>query len=336
MDKNLHFELSQNTVFLKRNGSNCLSGTLVLCLGKPTRIRRAEVNLKGVFRRQPREWPVFNTSVSLLQTNILRPLYLSPGRHEFPFTIPLPLSRHMKETVEGVDGYAVFYRLKGSVAVSGKEISCSERIRIYHALELQTDDPVGVYNEWPQKIRYSIDTPSRYVPFGSTVPLEINLAPLTEGIQLESITVEMLEDQNLADEYFSNNSAERLVQSRRICERKFNSIKDLDFGNNNYYNNDYDNTDSDNGFCVSISLPTSLSAYSQDVMVGHLDISHRLIVTLFIRNDNHISSIRAAVPVVIYMPCANHVKDGIPPRYEDHMLDLPVDMSHLDRLPSYK
>ncbi|PYI31151.1 hypothetical protein BP00DRAFT_446773 [Aspergillus indologenus CBS 114.80] len=346
---NLHFELDPyaHRVFLPVEGNPIpegphITGKLILSLAQPMRIGSIDVQLRGFMKRRwgsserPQtltrsctESVIFQRSWQLMRTPVFQSRIYAPGRHEVILDLALGSGEHMRESVDGVEGYSVSYLLTGTVARRlASDLTCHESIKVYRSYapsEWYSFATVhALDNEWPGKIRYSITYPTIQIPFGSDLCPRIQLYPLTEGLQIESITIELVETHHFApNPSFDGEFLNRIARSRVICRKEVSSSKDPDISVH----------EPDGGYEVAplVPLPTSIHDCAQAVQSSHFDITHNVTVTIRIINmDGHISSVRASTPVVIYMHNVDitqlkasslYSRHIIPPVYGKHQED---------------
>ncbi|RAL14190.1 uncharacterized protein BO97DRAFT_423105 [Aspergillus homomorphus CBS 101889] len=344
----MHYSSGSDQVFLHPAGSlgeesPRIAGTLVMSLVQPTKIAAIEVQLKGVMKRKwgSLESVIYQSSWRLAEASMFQTLIYGPGRHEIPLNIALDLGEHMRETVEAVEGYSVTYLLTGRVLKRfTKDLTCRERIKIYRNPPLtgweSAFPPPSFENEWPGKIRYFLNLTSSWVPFGSHICPRLHLVPLADGLQVESIGIEVVETHGFAPISSYNGRFMRPVnRCRVVCEKWFSSAKDMAIAT----------FDHDNGyeFSLLVPLPRSVLACAQDVQSSHFDITHKVVFTLRIINaDGHISAVRASIPVAIHMYRVDvnqlrtstlYARHIIPPVYGKHEEDtLVTDNDLIDRL----
>ncbi|RAK80047.1 arrestin C-terminal domain-containing protein [Aspergillus fijiensis CBS 313.89] len=346
---NLHFELDVNVhkVFLPAEGSLIsesphITGKLVLSLAQPMRIGSIDVQLRGIMKRRwgsfersqtltqsCTESVIFQRSWQLMRTTVFRSRIYAPGRHEIPLSLAFGSGEHMRESVDGVEGYSVSYLLIGRVTRKfASDLTCHKNIKVYrsHApsewYSFATAHTLD--NEWPGKIRYSISIPATQIPFGSDLCPRIQISPLTEGLQVESITIEVVETHHFApNPSFDGGFLKRIDRSRVVCGKEFSSTKDRDISTQEI----------EGGYEVAplVALPTSIYDCAQAVQSSHFDITHNVVVTIRIINmDRHVSSVRALIPVVIFMHNVDTIqlkasslysRHIIPPVYGKHQED---------------
>ncbi|KAL4908634.1 hypothetical protein BDW74DRAFT_102300 [Aspergillus multicolor] len=347
---NLHFEFSPGSdrLFLQldsdRNDDEKprIVGVLVMSFARPTRISSIRVTLEGVKRRrwidpvapgvlskEHVESTVFYRSWPLIQFPILKGRVYAPGRHDIPLDIILDSLYCVPETVDGVEGYQVSYSLVGHVGRRlASDLTCDHNIKIYSTLSRRsiqyTMPQATLDNEWPGKVQYSLSLADALVPFGSDIRPYLHILPLTEGLQIESIEVKVIETHGFAPStpYYTG-CQNRTEQERVVSARLFTSAKDMDSSTID--------EGSALGISLLVSLPASLTHCAQDVRTSYFDIRHRAVFTIRLINlDGHISMIRASLPLVIYMHVADnaqlrnfslYARNIIPPSYGEHEED---------------
>lgn len=110
---------------------------------------------------------------------------------------------------------------------------------------------------------------------------------MTEGLQVESITIEVVETHHFApNPSFDGGFLERIDRSRVVCGKEFSSTKDRDISTQEI----------EGGYEVAplVALSTSIYDCAQAVQSSHFNITHNVVVTIRIINmDRHVSSVSA-------------------------------------------
>lgn len=283
---------------------------------------------------------------------------LLPDNYEWPFDCIL--EGGLPESVEGLKDAWIIYRLKAEIGRRrGKDIVVRKPLRIVRtldpsALEL-SHAMVGtcglanteiltylqsVENIWPNKIEYSISTPSKAIIFGSFLRVDFKLIPLLKGLVIGNITTQVREEQEFIVDPSWNVSAlsggqskhDRVIasDSYTIDAEKDEQIID----------------EAAEGFQFSrfLELPKSLHQCLQDCNVKGIKVRHKVKFNVQLHNpDGHISELRANLPVAFYispnLPINEHnnlvdqtpqasraavasdLNSAAPPLYGQHTLD---------------
>ena len=144
------------------------------------------------------------------------------------------------------------------------DLSCKKNIRLVRTLRpdaLELHESVVVENTWPAKVDYSISVPSKAVPIGSIVPINISIIPLTKGLRLGLIKITLLEIFQLMGNPGTFTKHERIVTKMKIKDPKKYLSQYLE--NENY---DMENLQFQDKWEVDMELPLppSLSKSTQD------------------------------------------------------------------------
>lgn len=138
---------------------------------------------------------------------------------------------------------------------------------------------------WPEKVDYSLSTPTKAVIFGTKVQVDFKLVPLLKGLRFGKVTTELNEKQEV-----SLKARNAPVKSRHI-QRPI--AKDEYRFPNNAESIDIEGQD---GFTFSraISIPQSLKSCLQTVDALGIKIRHSLSFNIQMHNpDGHISEVSA-------------------------------------------
>lgn len=245
---------------------------------------------------------------------------LGRGNYEFPFSLILPGSLY--ESVEGLPGGSLFYKLEATIdrGKFAKRKVCSKHLRVVRTLSAdatELQESMAIDNSWPKKIDYTISIPSRAIAVGSAIPVNFFMVPLLKGLKLGKITIKLLEYYAFAGTnatgsnhtHQNDRTIHELVVDPppdRIYDtmENYSLLTDSPSDNclnpvNNYMKLLYDQWDVEKSFQV----PPSLSQCTQDVTLEtYLKVRHKLSITVALKNPNgHTSELRATLPVILYI-----------------------------------
>lgn len=216
---------------------------------------------------------------------------LASGNYEIPFSAILP--GHMPESVEGLPGASVTYKLEAlidrgkfhNVMLAKKHVRV---VRTMTADAVELSETMAVDNTWPNKVEYSLSVPSKAIAIGSGTPVSITLVPLLKGLRLGTIKMTLVEMYGYIGYLPPPHLAERVV-----CER------DIPMPSEDDPRCQMDKWD----FTYFLRVPLSLSKCTQDVEVSpHLKVRHKLkFVIGLINPDGHVSELRASLPMQLFI-----------------------------------
>lgn len=211
------------------------------------------------------------------------------GNYEFPFEIILP--GDIPETVEGMDGGQVIYKLSATIE-RGKwanNIHAKKYFRVIRTIgsdSFELSQTVSIENTWPGKIDYAISIPSKAVAIGSHVPVSLVLQPLVKGLKLGQVKVQLAELIQLSTPLGQTSSKDRIAHEFLL------PLPDSE-------------TQSLDSWEVHemVPLPTSLTKCTQDAVVGSfIKVAHKLKFAVpLINPDGHTSELRASLPIFLFI-----------------------------------
>ncbi|OKL56332.1 putative HECT-type ubiquitin ligase-interacting protein creD [Talaromyces atroroseus] len=287
-----------------------LRGTLVLCLSEPLTIKHLKLTLTGMSRvcwhlpasataggRKPykekvffeKEWKFRDAGKGKTET-------LPADNYEFPFDVILEGS--LPESVEGLHDTWVTYRFKAEIGRKyARDIIIRKPVRIVRTLDpsaLELAHAMSVENIWPNKIEYSISTPTKAVIFGASVRIDFRLVPLLKGLKIGCITSQLIETHELTmnpDDPVSVHNTYKSTRTIKTDDYELNEEEQLEI---------LDETVEGFQFSRSLELPQSLSRCLQDADVKGIKIRHKLKFRIQLHNpDGHTSELRATLPVSV-------------------------------------
>lgn len=216
---------------------------------------------------------------------------LVQGNYEFPFSAVLP--GDMPESVEGLRGASVVYKLEATID-RGKfhnKMVTKKHLRVLRTLttdSVELSETVAVDNTWPKKVEYSLNVPSKAIAIGSNIPISFMLVPLLKGLRLGDIKIQLVEYSSCVGYLPPAHSDERIVVSKTISQPNEN---DPDFQMDKWEIDNY------------LKVPDSLSKCTQDCDIQNfIKVRHKLKFTIGLINpDNHVSELRASLPVQLFI-----------------------------------
>ena len=137
---------------------------------------------------------------------------------------------------------------------------------------------------WPNKIDYSISTPTKAAVFGSIIQVDFRLIPLVKGLTIGKINIELIELQDVdTSSVFTYNrsySYENIVSTEEWELAEGTQTQDID-GQEGYR------------FMRCVKIPKNLRSCVQDVDAMGIKVQHRLIVHIRLKNpEGHNSEVR--------------------------------------------
>ncbi|KAI4143628.1 MAG: hypothetical protein LQ341_002867, partial [Variospora aurantia] len=339
--------LDQSTLILRGNedeaSSALLKGTLVLCLSEPLRAPSIRLRFTGEKRAgwdssHAKKDEVFvRHTWEFLNTGSRRGETLPAGNYEWPFDYILP--GHTPESVEGLQGSWIIYRMKATVerGILAQNILARKHVRIVRTLDtaaLELFHEMAVDNTWANKIDYTLSTPTKAVIFGTTVQVDFRIASLLKGLKIGEVSLKISETQDVTIDTRRQGKRSKIRVTRDIAEDKFEFPQDQETvlidGQDSWV------------FTRQINLPKSLSKCLQTVDARGIKTRHNLLFNVKLINpDQHVSELHASLPLYIYIS-PNLLLDesnntimhnlsgvdpeafavGAPPTYGDHQLDM--------------
>lgn len=142
-------------------------------------------------------------------------------------------------------------------------------------------------NVWPNKIEYSISTPSKAVIFGTSIKVEFRLLPLLKGLKIGTISTQVLESHEFtldpeAGTGLHNNY--KTVKTIAVDEHELDEETDRQI---------LDEEAEGFNFIRYLDLPKTLNRCLQDTDVCGIKIRHKLKFNVQLLNpDGHTSEVR--------------------------------------------
>ncbi|KAL4787705.1 hypothetical protein BJX76DRAFT_285754 [Aspergillus varians] len=289
-----------------------LSGKLILCLSEPISSKHIRLHLTGISRvcwhlpsssagggrKNWRERVFYEKTWGFRDAGKGKTEILPAGNYEYPFDVILEGS--MPESVEGLADNYVTYRFKAEIGRKyAKDIIMRRPLRIIRTLEsnaLELSHAMSVENIWPNKIEYSISTPTKAVIFGTSIRVDFKLIPLLKGLGIGQIISQLIETQDLTlnpedpDAIRNTYKTTRTIINDEYTLDQDNSLEIIDEAAEGYQ------------FSRVLDLPKTLTRCLQDTDTRGIKIRHKLKFRVQLLNpDGHISELRATLPVSIFI-----------------------------------
>ncbi|KAL9110456.1 MAG: hypothetical protein Q9227_005000 [Pyrenula ochraceoflavens] len=285
-----------------------LKGSVVLCLTEPMTVKYIRLTLTGISRvswylntatsskRAFRERSFFEKTWLLQDPGKGKTEIMKVDNYEFPFDLILDGS--LPESVEGLGETFVIYRFRAEIGRKySKDIVTRKPLRIIRTLDpsnLELSYAMSVDNIWPNKIEYSISTPTKAVAFGTSVKVNFRLVSLLKGLRIGQITTQVLESHELMLD-FENRYSQIHKNQKVIAEDEYM----VDDGSEpQILNEEAEGYE----FARHIELPKSLRKCLQDTEARGIKIRHKLKFNVQLHNpDGHVSELRASLPVSFFI-----------------------------------
>ncbi|KAL2862662.1 arrestin family protein [Aspergillus lucknowensis] len=289
-----------------------LSGKLILCVSEPISIKHLRLHLTGISRvcwhfpsgsaaggrKNWRERVFYEKSWRFRDAGKSKTEILPAGNYEYPFDVILEGS--MPESVEGLSDTYVTYRFKAEIGRKyAKDIILRRPLRIIRTLDssaLELSHAMSVENIWPNKIEYSISTPTKAVIFGTTIRVDFRLIPLLKGLGIGQIVSQLVETHDLTLNPDDPDAIRNTYKNTRTIindEHTIDADQSLDI---------IDEAAEGYQFSRFLELPKTLARCLQDTDTRGIKIRHKLKFRVQLLNpDGHISELRATLPVSIFI-----------------------------------
>lgn len=142
---------------------------------------------------------------------------------------------------------------------------------------------------WPEKVDYSLSTPTKAVIFGTTVQVDFKLIPLLKGLKIGKIITELKEKQEVSIK--PPRAPKKRREVTRIVTKDEYCLAE---------NVEPDNIGGQDGYVFSrtLSIPQNLRKCLQSVDALGIKIRHSLHFTVQMHNpDEHVSEVGANLSV---------------------------------------
>ena len=160
-------------------------------------------------------------------------------------------------------------------------------------MRLCTDYEQMVESVWPNKLDYTVSTPTKGVIFGTDLRVELVLVPLLKGLRIGKIVIELTEDDVLSAPKTRYNKKEHRI-SRTVAKDESEPVED----------EMVDIEGRGEGYWIhrSIPIPKSLSKCMQSTDAQGIRIKHRINFAVKLLNpDGHYSELRCNLPVHVFI-----------------------------------
>ncbi|KAL2789093.1 hypothetical protein BJX66DRAFT_239754 [Aspergillus keveii] len=330
-----------------------LSGKLILCLSEPISHKHIRLHLTGISRvcwhlpsssagggrKNWRERVFYEKTWKFRDAGKSKTEILPAGNYEYPFDVILEGS--MPESVEGLSDTYVTYRFKAEIGRKyAKDIIVRRPLRIIRTLEssaLELSHAMSVENIWPNKIEYSISTPTKAVIFGTSIRVDFKLIPLLKGLGIGQIVSQLIETHDLTLNPEDPDAVRNTYKNTRTIvndEHTIDADQNLEI---------IDEAAEGYQFSRLLDLPKTLARCLQDTDTRGIKVRHKLKFRVQLLNpDGHISELRATLPVSIFISpnlaiddnntlvdvtpqatqaAINDIAQQAPPLYGEHQFD---------------
>ncbi|KAF7624847.1 hypothetical protein COH20_004779 [Aspergillus flavus] len=311
------YSLDKSCIFLPTSNFSeskaCISGKLRLSLAQAITVKGISVQVRGIaklpydegtFFRSYHEENTFAATQPLASSHQQNPFSLPAGDYEFPFSIPL--NRNMLETIPGPETNYHSYQVHAMIERRlNRNIVVSEPLRIYKRFSVEESlNWMSALNsidkQWDNVAQYSISIPDVNIPFGATFPMKLRFAPLSKGIKLHALTIDVIEQHEVkisAPAAYSAQFNVHFLSSKRehIIFNERHNLDDCIAP---------ESEEPDLEWCITktISLPQDLAACTQDVSSKMMTIKHQVAFTVELLGvGKGLSMIKGTIPFNIYM-----------------------------------
>lgn len=141
-------------------------------------------------------------------------------------------------------------------------------------------------NVWPNKIEYSISTPTKAVVFGTSIRVDFKLIPLLKGLRIGQIVSQLIESHDLTLNPEDPDSVRNTYKSTRTIlndEHELDEDSGLEI---------IDEMAEGYQFSRHLDLPKTLTRCLQDTDTRGIKIRHKLKFRVQLLNpDGHVSEV---------------------------------------------
>ncbi|OJJ00829.1 hypothetical protein ASPVEDRAFT_51907 [Aspergillus versicolor CBS 583.65] len=295
-----------------------LSGNLTFRCKDPLTIKHIRLHLTGVrrkkgtnrcslplrtaWKRQASEEEFYKHTWEFHDSYRTTPQVLPAGEYKFPFNVVLEGS--LPESAEGVKDASIAYMFTVEIGRKhGRDVKFQKPLRVVRVPENCAQD-ITLDEVWAEKIAYQIHVPNKIVAFGTSLDVNHAFVPAMRGLKIEYVESQLLEIRDFAlneadmDTGKNNTSSTTILSSDRYL---------LD-------NNPPDVAVKDTSgfqFARSLHLPKILGQCMQDIDTKGIRIKHKLKINVRMHNpDGHVSELRLAIPVSIYLSPYYRIWEG--------------------------
>lgn len=172
----------------------------------------------------------------------------------------------------------------------------------------------SVENIWPNKIEYSISTPTKAVIFGTSIRVDFKLIPLLKGLKIGQIVSQLIESHDLTLNPEDPDSVRNTYKNTRTI---VNDEHELDEEDNLEI---IDEAAEGYQFSRFLDLPKTLTRCLQDTDTRGIKIRHKLKFRVQLLNpDGHISEVCNPIHRNLYQGMLTFTATGYPPRFHLHL-----------------
>lgn len=166
----------------------------------------------------------------------------------------------------------------------------------------------SVENIWPNKIEYSISTPTKAVIFGTSVRVDFKLIPLLKGLKIGQIVSQLIESHDLTLNPEDPDSIRNTYKNTRTI---INDEHELDEESSLQI---IDEAAEGYQFSRFLDLPKTLTRCLQDTDTRGIKIRHKLKFRVQLLNpDGHISEVFIPLPRNLYQEMLTFIHSyGLP------------------------
>jgi arrestin-related trafficking adapter 4/5/7 len=140
---------------------------------------------------------------------------------------------------------------------------------------------------WPNKLEYSITTPTRAVIFGTSLRVDFRLAPLLKGLKIGTVTSQLIESHDFTLNSKDLDPLQNNYKTTRLVTFDMYTLSEEDRAGilNNEEVDGYQ-------FSRTLDLPKTLRKCMQDTDTEGVKIKHKLKFRLQLHNpDGHTSEV---------------------------------------------
>ncbi|CAI4036335.1 hypothetical protein SMKI_15G1750 [Saccharomyces mikatae IFO 1815] len=235
---------------------------------------------------------------------------LVKGNYEFPFSAIIPGS--LLESVEGLPNAAVTYTLEATIERPKQpDLICKKHLRVIRTLAtdaVELSETVSVDNSWPEKVDYTISIPSKAIAIGSSAMINILIVPVLKGLKLGPIRISLMESSQYCGSFGGIISQERVVAKLKLRDplkhvAQIKKRRSLNEGADGGIDTDIGEFQDKWEVQALLNIPASLTKCSQDCRIlSNIKVRHKIKFTISLLNpDGHISELRAALPVQLFI-----------------------------------
>ncbi|KAJ9667372.1 hypothetical protein H2201_002573 [Coniosporium apollinis] len=238
-----------------------------------------------------------------------KPHKLGAGHKEWTFEFSIP--GEAPESVEGLANSYIIYNMTASVSTAGfmtRDLVAKSHIRVVRTLSFDALDagPMEQINEdvWTNKVSYKVALPRINYTFGTSVTATITLTPIRKGLEIGTVRMALWEQCKLGidkGETVQTHEWEKKVTQleQEMPENARQEHSELDPNNP---------VDESYHFSMTLPLPKSLNRCRQSADTGQIQINHKLITHINLKNpEGHISQLVVKNPLNLFISPNYHI-----------------------------